>query len=243
MFTGKGSETGLLPSALWGQRRETLVRLNKSGWASTLNALPKLSIRERRSKCYFSERSDVSDNLVGTDSSRLTRSWPINSGTMTCLANAQVSRMSNKQRGTQLNKDQLSNGARSGSTSCDVQCFRQEPQKAILSQAVGHHTLAKSRAFERGWVGMALQLPIVWTEAFLIKIFCFFVIECIKEPLTGTWAQLGPRIVHLSPANSTGPGQSLERADTRKVIAKHRQPLIKSVHRGQLQKNHVQHVF
>lgn len=43
--------------------------------------------------------------------------------------------MSNKRPETDLNKDQLSNGASGGSDS-----FRQGPQKAILSRAVGHHT-------------------------------------------------------------------------------------------------------
>lgn len=85
---------------------------------------------------------------------------------MSCLANAQVSRMSNKQRETQLNKDQLSNGARSGSAGCDVQGSRQGPQKAILSRAVGHHTLAEPTTFKRGWAGTVPLLPIVWTEPF-----------------------------------------------------------------------------
>lgn len=163
---------------------------------------------------------------------------------MTCLANAQVSRMSNKQRETQLNKDQLSNGATSGSTSCDVQCFRQEPQKAILSQAVGHCTLAKSIAFKQGWVGMAPLLPIVWMEAFLIKIFCFLSFpdrECRKELLTGIWAQLGPWIVHLSPVN--WPWTEFRTSWYKKGCRIHRQPLIEPVYRDQLHKNHVQHVL
>lgn len=82
---------------------------------------------------------------------------------MSRLANAQVSRMSNKRQETGLNKDQLSNGARSGRAGSDV--FRQEPQKAILRRAVGHHT-AKSTTLKRGWGGMAPLLPIVWMELF-----------------------------------------------------------------------------
>lgn len=162
------------------------------------------------------------------------------------LANAQVSRMSNKQRETKLNKDQLSNGARSGSASCDVQCFRQEAQKAILIRPVGHHTLAKSTALKWGWGGMAPLLPIVWMELFsFIKISCCLSFPdrgCSSELLTDIWAQLGPWIVHLLPVNSPGPGQSFEQGWYKKGYRLHRQSLIESVHRGQLWTN-IQHVL
>lgn len=165
---------------------------------------------------------------------------------MARLANAQVSRMSNKQRETGLHKDQLSNGARSGSAGCDVQCFRQEPQKALLSAAVVHHTFAKSTALKQGWGGIAPLLPIVWGELFFIKICCFLSFPTrgwSRELLTEIWAQLGLWIVHLFPVNSPGPGQSLELVGTKKGYRLHRQSLIESVHRGQLQENHVQHVL
>lgn len=81
--------------------------------------------------------------------------------------------MSNKQPERELNKDQLFNGARSGSAGCDVQRFKQEPQKAVLRGAVGHHTLAKSPALKRRWGGMAPLLPTVWMELPFITISCF----------------------------------------------------------------------
>lgn len=86
--------------------------------------------------------------------------------------------MSNKQQETELNKDQLSNGARSGSTSCDVQCFRQEPQKAILSRAVGHHTLAKSTALKWGMGQNGTSAPNCLDGAFFDQNLLFFVMSC-----------------------------------------------------------------
>lgn len=56
------------------------------------------------------------------------------------LANAQVSGMSNEQQEAEPSKGRVSNGARSGGASGDVQCFRQEPLKALVSGAVVHHT-------------------------------------------------------------------------------------------------------
>lgn len=155
-------------------------------------------------------------------------------------------------KGPRWTKTNFLNGARSGSASCDVQCFRQEPQKAILSGAVGHHTLAQSTALKQGWGGMAPLLPIVWMELLLfiylsksVIFFCHFPLGgWSRELLTEIWAQLGPWIVHLFPVNSPDPEQSLELVGTKKKGYRfHNQSLIESVHRDQLQKNCVQHVL
>lgn len=92
---------------------------------------------------------------------------------MSHLAHAQVSRMSNKQPESDLNKDQLSNGARSGSAGCDVQRFRQETTKSYSERSswTSHVSEVSSLETEMGWNGTSA--PTVWMELPFITISCF----------------------------------------------------------------------
>lgn len=160
------------------------------------------------------------------------------------VANAQLSRMSNKQKKTELNKDKLSNGARSGNASWDVQCFRQEPQKALLSRTV--HTTATSTALKQGWCGIAPLLPIVWVELFFVSKSCFFIISyqgVEQGAVDWNLSTAGHIDFSFAPCELPWPWPEFRTSWYKKGYRLYRQSLIEFVHRGQLRKTHKQYVL